>query len=77
MFIPEIETKSKEEIKKNQETKLPEISEYLQKNSKFYQEMFKEHGVDIKEIKTLKDLTKIPVTTKKRSSRKKQRFLMC
>jgi len=64
MFIPEIETKSKEEIKRFQEGKLSEVLEYLQAHSLFYQDMFKKHHIDISKIKTLEDLTKIPVTTK-------------
>ena len=75
MFIPEIETKSKEEIKKFQESKLSEVLEYLQKNSKFYQEMFKKYSIDIKEIKTLEDLTKIPVTTKDDLQKRNKDFL--
>ena len=75
MFIPKIETKSKEEIKKFQENKIPEILKYLQKNSKFYQDMFKKHNIDIKEIKTLEDLTKIPVTTKNDLQERNKDFL--
>lgn len=75
MFIPSIETKSKEEIKKFQESKLPEILEYLQNNSKFYQDMFKEHNIDIKKIKTLEDLSNIPVTTKNDLQKRNKDFL--
>jgi phenylacetate-CoA ligase len=55
MFIPEIEKRSKEEIKKYQESLLPEILGYLQENSVFYGEMFSKHNIDIKKIKTLED----------------------
>lgn len=37
---------------------------YLQQHSAFYQQMFKENGIDIAQIKTLEDLRQIPVTTK-------------
>ena len=64
MRIPEIEKKSLSEIKKFQENKMAELLIYLQENSKFYQKLFSNNNIDIKEIKTLEDLTKIPVTTK-------------
>ncbi|MEN8119830.1 MAG: AMP-binding protein [Bacteroidota bacterium] len=76
MFIPEIEKKSKEEIKKFQEKKLTELLEYLNSNSKFYQDLFKEHKIDIKKIKTLEDLTNIPVTTKN-DLQKRNKDFMC
>ena len=75
MFIPEIETKSKEEIKKFQESKLQEVLSYLNKNSKFYQEMFERHHIDINEINTLEDLSKIPVTTKDDLQKRNKDFL--
>jgi len=63
-MIPKIETKSKEEIKKLQEARLKELLQYVNNNSKFYKELFTKHNIDISQIKTLEDLTKIPVTTK-------------
>ncbi len=75
MFIPEIETKTKEEIKKYQERKLPELLGYLNSNSKFYQDVFKEHKIDVKKIKTLEDLTNIPVTTKDDLQKRNKDFL--
>lgn len=64
MFIPEIEKKSIREIKKYQESRLPELLAYLNDKSVFYTEMFSKNNINISEIKTLEDLTKIPVTTK-------------
>ncbi|MDX2442357.1 MAG: AMP-binding protein [Bacteroidales bacterium] len=64
MFIPEIEKKSVEEIKKFQEAQLPGLLEYLVKNSKYYQKIFLQNKIDISSIKTIGDLSKIPVTTK-------------
>ncbi len=64
MFIPEIETKSFQEIKTFQESKIPDLLDYLSKYSKYYQRMFDEYQIDIKSIKTVEDLTQIPVTTK-------------
>lgn len=62
--IPEIETKSIEEIKVFQEEKLKELLVYLQEKSPFYKRWFQEKNIDITSIKTLEDLQKIPVTTK-------------
>ncbi len=63
-MIPEIETQSIAEIQEFQVEKLKTLLIYLQKNSKYYQNVFKQHSFDITSINTLSDLTKIPVTTK-------------
>ena len=75
MYIPEIEKKSKDEIKKYQESRLSEFLVYLQDHSIFYQKLFKEYNIDIKTIKVLEDLTKIPVTTKNDLQKKNDEFL--
>lgn len=75
MFIPEIETKSKEEIKKYQERKLPELLEYLSNNSKYYQDLFKTQNINISGIKSLEDLAYIPVTTKDDLQKRNRDFL--
>lgn len=64
MHIPLIETKPLEQIKKLQEEKLVELLNYLKQNSKFYKQHFHKHLIDIDHIKTLEDITRIPVTTK-------------
>ncbi|WP_425235519.1 phenylacetate--CoA ligase family protein [Ulvibacterium sp.] len=63
-MIAEIEKASLEEIKVFQEEKMKEVLSYVQEKSPYYQRLFKEHSIDIKSIRTLEDLTKIPVTTK-------------
>jgi len=63
-MIPEIELQSKSEIKKYQEKELQSLMVYLANNSTFYKRLFDKNKIDYKEIKTLEDLTKIPVTTK-------------
>jgi phenylacetate-CoA ligase len=63
-MIPEIETRSKEEIKVFQEKKLGELLNYLSKNSTYYAELFRKKNIDIDSIKKLEDLQKIPITTK-------------
>jgi phenylacetate-CoA ligase len=64
MFFPEIEKKSKEEIKKFQESKLSATLSYLKNNSKFYSELFSASNIDINSIKSLEDLSNLPFTTK-------------
>ena len=64
IFPEDIEQRSKEEIKTYQEEKLQELLQYVNKNSKFYSDLFKEHNININDIKTIEDLQKIPFTTK-------------
>ena len=75
MHIPDIETKPLEEIKKYQEAKLADLLNYLQEHSKFYKELFTKHHIDIRQIKTLEDLTQIPVTTKDDLQKRTEDFL--
>jgi len=64
MAIPEIESKSLEEIKLFQEKEMKKLLEYLQKNSRFYTAVFKKHKINIAGINKLEDLVHIPPTTK-------------
>ncbi len=75
MLIPDIERRSKAEIKAYQETRLPELLTYLAENSKFYAEKFSDNKIDIHQIKTLEDLSKIPVTTKEDLQRRTRDFI--
>lgn len=61
---PTIEKSDLKSIKTFQESKLKELLVYLKSNSPFYQKLFKDNKIDINEIKTLEDLTKIPTTSK-------------
>lgn len=61
---PSIERSGIQEIKQFQEKKLQELLVYLEKNSPFYQKLFKEKDISIHDIQTLEDLQKIPTTTK-------------
>lgn len=63
-MIPEIEIKTKAEIKIFQEVKLRLLLDYLKENSSFYKSLFAENNIDIDHINKLEDLVKIPVTTK-------------
>lgn len=60
----EIQFKSPREIKFFQEQRLAEELAYLSTRSAFYKRMFEEHRIDIAKIRTLEDLTCLPVTTK-------------
>lgn len=62
--LPDIETKTPEEITQLQENKLVHLLEYVNTHSKFYQSRFKENNIDISSVKTINDLQKIPVTSK-------------
>ncbi|MXS71374.1 AMP-binding protein [Flavobacteriaceae bacterium W22] len=63
-FFPLIEKSDIQDIKKFQEEKLKELLKYLETYSPFYQNLFKEKSIDISNICTLEDLSKLPVTTK-------------
>jgi len=73
--IPEIETKSREEIKAFQEAKLQELLIYLSEKSPFYSERFIENRIDISSVKKLEDLIKIPVTTKDDLQKRSKDFI--
>ena len=71
----DIEYQSPEAIKAFQEEKLQVALKYLQEHSPYYQRMFARCGIDIKQIKKLEDLTKIPFTEKKDLQLYNQDFL--
>lgn len=62
---PTIQYKTPAEIKAYQEARLVEELAYLNEHSKFYSRMFKEHNVNVQNIRTLEELSQLPVTTKK------------
>ncbi|MEO6231051.1 MAG: AMP-binding protein [Ferruginibacter sp.] len=51
-------------IKKMQEEKLQQLLQYVSSHSPFYKEMFRVNNINIADIKTLEDLSKIPTTVK-------------
>ena len=63
-LYPKIEYAAPAEIKKFQEEKLRKLMNYVRLHSRFYQQLFADHEIDPKQIKTLEDLRKIPFTTK-------------
>ena len=71
----QIQFAAPEEIKKFQEERLREELCYLADHSRFYQAMFRNEGVDIRDIRTLEDLRQLPVTTKKDLQQQNDDFL--
>lgn len=61
---PNIQFKSKIEIRKFQEESFLETLNYISINSPYYKRKFKEQGVDIGSIKCLEDIKKLPTTNK-------------
>ncbi len=74
-MIPKIETASVDEIKKFQEQKLSETLIYVAENSPYYKKLFQREHILISEIKTIKDLQKIPPTTKEDLQKNNDDFL--
>lgn len=63
-MTPSIETSDITAIREHQVSELKKLLKYVSANSKFYQQHFKTHGVDINKINSLEDLALIPPTTK-------------
>lgn len=63
--LKDIEFCSATEIEAFQNEKLRVAMRYLADNSPFYQRMFQQNGIDIEQIATIQDLTKLPFTDKK------------
>ncbi|HSM62887.1 MAG TPA: AMP-binding protein, partial [Gillisia sp.] len=70
-----IQTEPAEKIARIQWLELQKQLLYLQKNSKFYQNLFKVHAIDVSEIKTEGDLRLIPITTKEDLQEYNQDFI--
>lgn len=63
--MEDIEFKSASEIEAYQNERLHEALKYLSAHSPFYQRMFREHAIDIEDIKGIEDLVRIPFTEKR------------
>ena len=64
-----------DKVKTTQEQKLRELLVHLNANSPFYKELFATHHIDIQDIKTLEDITKLPTTTKEDLQQRNNDFL--
>lgn len=64
MFDPKLAFSSPEAQKDYQIKALQQLLVYLQGNSPYYQKLFKEHNIDIKNIRSLEDMAYLPTTTK-------------
>jgi len=63
-MIPKIELAEISEIQALQEQKLRVALAYVNQSSPYYSRLFAEKNIDINQIKTIDDLTLLPVTTK-------------
>lgn len=66
---------SESDIIRFQEERLKETLEYILHHSPFYKRMFKENNIDIRQIKHLSDLHKLPVTTKEDLQKHNNEFI--
>ncbi|CDG65412.1 MAG: phenylacetate-CoA ligase [Methanobacterium sp.] len=64
MWNEEIESKSREEMKKLQLERLQAVVKYAYENVPYYKKRFDEEGVKPEDIKTMEDIQKLPFTTK-------------
>lgn len=74
-MIPKIETATSAEIKIFQEQKMMEVLDYVSEYSHFYKSLFSKKNIDIKSIKTLEDLSLLPVTKKEDLQKHNDDFL--
>lgn len=66
---------SASDIQQMQEIKLQELIGYVYANSPFYQQLFKEKGIDHQAVRTISDLQLIPTTEKDHLQMKNEQFL--
>lgn len=62
-------------VKKMQEEKLQQLLQYVNSHSPFYKEMFRFNNINIADINTLEDLSKIPITVKEDLQLRNRDFL--
>jgi len=59
-----LEFKSREAIEKDQVNRLRALIKYVSQESPFYKRIFKRRGITYFDIKSMKDIQKLPITTK-------------
>ena len=75
VILPEMAYGKTAAVKTMQEKKLQDLVSYLHRYSPFYKELFATHQLAEKDIKTLDDLEKIPVTSKEHLQLRNDDFL--
>jgi phenylacetate-CoA ligase len=75
MYPAETLYQAKNKIKAMQEEKLRELMAYLNRYSPFYKELFLAHNIDVAGIKTLEDLSSVPVSVKEDLQQRNDDFL--
>lgn len=74
-FLEEREKQLTAKETKMQEQKLQQLLQYVSGHSPFYKELFAKYQIDIRNIKTIADLTKVPPTCKEDLQRRNNDFL--
>lgn len=64
MFIPDIEQQTAAAIQLYQDIRLQDTLKYVAQCSRYYQRVFQENHIDLDEIKTVRDLFRLPTTSK-------------
>lgn len=75
MFFPEIEYKSAQEIKIFQEQLLIKMVNYVNHNSPYYRKLFLDNNINPSHIKTIEQLSQIPITEKHHLQELNEQFL--
>lgn len=63
-IVPDIETKTPEEIRRFQEKKVKELLTHISSHSPYYQKIFAATGVDVGSFQSLDDMAMLPTTSK-------------
>lgn len=62
--LHDVETMSREELRKHQSEKLQETVKRAYENTEFYKKKFEEKGITPEDINSIEDITELPFTTK-------------
>lgn len=63
-FNQTVETMAPEELRQLQESKLVQQLEYVARNSPFYRQKLRDAGIEVRDIRSLNDVRKLPFTDK-------------
>lgn len=73
--LPSLAFQSAQHIKAYQEIRLADLLQYVAINSPFYKQLFADKNIDVKSIKKIEDLVKIPTTDKEHLQTQNEKFL--